>query len=696
MKSALEAGIAAAQAGDVRNATILLSNAVRIEPGSELGWLWLGRCLAEPERKVYCFRRALALNPANAEAAQELKSMGVALPPVPEKPPGPGVEAREAPPAPPEAQAAAQPAEVKRAPGRKAVRRKTRKRTDGLWWVFAGLLLLVVLAGSALLVLLSPVGAGLRGGLVGTATGPAPSAPFAQALAGGQIVTSTTSLTTTSTLTSSPTASLTPTLTPTPTRFTATPSATASPTTDSEAARAMILYTRAKSLRDQAVQEQSLERFYDLIEQARECIDEAIALEPENGEYYFTRFRIYETLGSAQDLTANYQISQELALENLRTAVALGGVLFSRAERDIPLTLFSVRRCDEGMAELDQIVQARGASAPPSVGLQYVASCGYLCQGEIGKALEAIEKAQAIEDSDDYQWLQAILLYHAGRKGEALEILNQLITRKPNSFGPRYYLRALIYYEQGRSDLAERDLYFGDANTWNRAGLASYVRAHLALDRGHKEEGIALLQEARITMLWPYHPLEARIDRELILLKAGKPVHIAGEVGFEWTPIPPVAPAATATHRPTRAPGQPFPTPPFPTPASMEQGSGMIQFDGVAYPVFLFQPAQPVRLQEVRSLRLHLISTSGSSGPTIFRTFLWDFKKGVWVMLESLWGDSDIPDPGRFVDEQGRIYVAVRYPVEKRGTILNLAFTLVGVAEDGSEVKFGWGILPAP
>ena len=68
----LKAGIAAAQAGDIDRAAGFFAELVSADPSSDQGWLMLGMCLPASDRRGYCLRRALAINPNNAEAQRQL------------------------------------------------------------------------------------------------------------------------------------------------------------------------------------------------------------------------------------------------------------------------------------------------------------------------------------------------------------------------------------------------------------------------------------------------------------------------------------------------------------------------------------------------------------------------------------------------------------------------------------------------
>ena len=68
----LRSGIAALKSGNVSQATELFTQVVKLDPASEQGWLGLGYCMPTPERREYCFRRVLAINPDNRIAREQL------------------------------------------------------------------------------------------------------------------------------------------------------------------------------------------------------------------------------------------------------------------------------------------------------------------------------------------------------------------------------------------------------------------------------------------------------------------------------------------------------------------------------------------------------------------------------------------------------------------------------------------------
>ena len=74
----LQAGIAAARAGDLARAASFFARVVKEDPGSEQGWFLLASCLSDVEQRKFCYRRALALNPGNTRAARKLDELTMA------------------------------------------------------------------------------------------------------------------------------------------------------------------------------------------------------------------------------------------------------------------------------------------------------------------------------------------------------------------------------------------------------------------------------------------------------------------------------------------------------------------------------------------------------------------------------------------------------------------------------------------
>ncbi len=65
----LAAGIEAFRQHRLEHAQSTFAKAVVANPNSEEAWLWLGRVIADPEHRLYCYQRVLEINPRNPEAA---------------------------------------------------------------------------------------------------------------------------------------------------------------------------------------------------------------------------------------------------------------------------------------------------------------------------------------------------------------------------------------------------------------------------------------------------------------------------------------------------------------------------------------------------------------------------------------------------------------------------------------------------
>ncbi|NJN68404.1 MAG: tetratricopeptide repeat protein [Chloroflexaceae bacterium] len=85
----LQQGIAAARAGNREQARHLLKQAVRADPRSEQGWLWLAAVVDSPAQQRTCLEYVLRINPHNPQARKGLASLDAQAAPAPVPVPAP-------------------------------------------------------------------------------------------------------------------------------------------------------------------------------------------------------------------------------------------------------------------------------------------------------------------------------------------------------------------------------------------------------------------------------------------------------------------------------------------------------------------------------------------------------------------------------------------------------------------------------
>lgn len=68
----LDQAIAAAGAGNHRNALALLAQVVELDPRNERAWLWLAELVETDAQRIDCLERVLCINPDNSDARQRL------------------------------------------------------------------------------------------------------------------------------------------------------------------------------------------------------------------------------------------------------------------------------------------------------------------------------------------------------------------------------------------------------------------------------------------------------------------------------------------------------------------------------------------------------------------------------------------------------------------------------------------------
>jgi hypothetical protein len=149
-------------------------------------------------------------------------------------------------------------------------------------------------------------------------------------------------------------------------------------------------YFRAQSYYQLAQNQRYQNEYEDNISFALEDVDKAITYGItliSSGDPYKLRHDIYLDMAGIHEYRADRDYLGQIALDNLREAVSL--VTYGPAqEQRIPLELFYLNRCDEGMSEINQLRDLYGRYAPPSASMYNLEAHGYLCLGRLDKALE--------------------------------------------------------------------------------------------------------------------------------------------------------------------------------------------------------------------------------------------------------------------------------------------------------------------
>ena len=65
-------GKQALEGGNRELAISYFARYIQVNPASEEAWLCLGRCVDKPERREYCYRKVLALNPLTRRPGKDL------------------------------------------------------------------------------------------------------------------------------------------------------------------------------------------------------------------------------------------------------------------------------------------------------------------------------------------------------------------------------------------------------------------------------------------------------------------------------------------------------------------------------------------------------------------------------------------------------------------------------------------------
>jgi len=268
-------------------------------------------------------------------------------------------------------------------------------------------------------------------------------------------------------------------------------------------------------------------------------LDKMIELEPGNGNHYVNRNLILRALANMAPDSASEFAIYELANDNAEKAIELGvSADYSYVYRHHARNLIESNHCEEGLKETQNLISQTTPADPNMNNYSIYLTEAYICLGDFEKALEAAGQIQCNNATTSCRSMFLVEIYfQSGETDKALELLNQLIELEPAYGGWRYFIRALIYQEQGQRELALQDLETGDNYTWYSNGVYWYVKAKMAFEAGDTAKGISDLQRAESTLNIQYNPLRTRILKELESYGV-QPLGVAPSIPLAVTPIP--------------------------------------------------------------------------------------------------------------------------------------------------------------
>ncbi len=528
-----ELGVQAARNGDYQKAQGYFAQVVRANPKAEKGWLYLGHCLSDPEKRAQCYRQVLKLNPSNQEAHKALSALN-----------RPNLLQEESGRDPGQRQPASAPSS--NGTGREAKPKKRRRSTT---------LTLIGVGGSLVLCLGIMIGAIFIG--MSSVSGqalfqvPAGLLPFASVVPTARpvpTITHTPSLTQTATLTQTPRPTTTPLATALPSAtyiFDDSPALEAVDTplggiptaSSAQPKTADDYYTRAL-VASSARAVGSQYAYQEKMMLALDDINAAIALRSDVGNYYALRQRIYYTLGGMETYTVDSQAIYRLALADAYQANSLGATLEQYPERTIIVDLIMTNQCDLALSENQKLMDKTPKDHSQYGGVLSLQSRAYACLGRLEEAVQSIRDSkfnrQNIEIKEE---LEIMYLVQAGRNDEAMNLINKALACCPSYGGYRYLWRATIYYSQGQKDLARKDMLTGAMNSWARGNFLAYMQAQFALDEGNKQEAIEQLQLAEASLDAIFNSFRWKIQKQLAGLGA-KPISPTPSISLGVTPPP--------------------------------------------------------------------------------------------------------------------------------------------------------------
>ena len=272
---------------------------------------------------------------------------------------------------------------------------------------------------------------------------------------------------------------------------------------------------------------------------ALEDTNKILELQPQDDGYYAKRDYILRELANFEQYSANKFAIYDLANQDTSKSIELGAPTSSYVYRHYARNLIEGNHCQEGLEETQKLIQQFGTQTA-DYGQYYslYLTEAYICLSELDLALES---AQSITCDDPVSTCKSGLLaeiyLQSGDYENALNTVNYMINWQPVGGGWRYFIRAVIYYEQGQNDLAQQDLATGDAYSWYGTGVDEYLMAQLAFDSGDETGGIYHLQAAEQMFDINYSVLKQDTLKQLKKLGA-EPIPQAISLPFSIPSLP--------------------------------------------------------------------------------------------------------------------------------------------------------------
>ncbi len=636
----IESGIRFAESGDFLQAQKLFTQAVKIDPGSELAWLSLGQVLPDPDKKRYCFQRVLQINPHNLDATRGLEN--IASPP----------------------------------------------RTNvSLGIVTKAILSLILLLSVIVVGWISGLGDQLKGLFFSSSPGEKTSTVAALP----------------PTWTEEP---ITPsatirfhTVTPEPTSLYENRLIAAQPLIDAafesnkgwDCQKAITEWTnvievlpeygtayywRAYQSQCQRLARGDISEYRRSLMESLEDINQAIAIDPEsNGDYYALRYTIYADLASIYETRVDYELINELATDDLEIALFLGSSN-PLLPRDYVVQLSRTGYCEEAVSQARKLEDSILPGEQPSAGIQSVLAEAYVCKGQYLKALNAINAAIDLTDSELRRYTRAVIYYGLGQLENALLDLDEIIEQGPTYAGYRYYLRALVHYDLGNTAEAIDDLQSGSINSWGYGCAASLVRGLLAIEGDDIATATDLLEYSESTCPTQSRPVWTRVLQELEKLNL-EPAVMSSSVE--------IPPAPTTNFQPIDQTKDVLPYPPA-SERTYDSGTGSMLFSNGGYITMHFTPDMTMIVSQVLSLTIDL-ETDLHPGKSIINLYLLNPIENIWSMYPWEGQPLNVTRPERFIYPDGGLYMSTYVYADKNSKIENATVNLELITIEDREIN---------